>query len=195
MGINSNLEAGGHELHVQTEDLGLEQACIVTHVFAEDGQVLWVARFDYSRHLGGANLRMSLPKVMHAHHLAVIQRVQRVLRGHEAEIDEWFRASGAPMDSIPPALVRPSQVVSKGPDSPVECAGRAGEVSYPARVRDHDRRLAAAASDEGFSLYRRGDLEGALLCWSRAVELDPKNRGYRVNLARLSALLERPPRT
>jgi hypothetical protein len=195
MGINSNINVGGRTLHVQTEDLGMEEACIVTHVFGEDGRVLWVARYDYSRHVTGANLRTSLPKVMHAHHLAVIQRVQRVLGENEAELGEWYPAPGAPLDSIAGVPPRRSQVVTRRPAFALDPAGQTVRVSHDReQVCDHDRHLAVVACDEGLSLYRRGDLEGALLCWSRAVELDPRNASYRGNLERLRTLLEELPR-
>jgi hypothetical protein len=75
MGMNHNLEVDGVAFHVQTEDLGPRVPQIVTHVFREGGQVIKVARLDYSKHLANPNLSRALPKVIRAHHQAVTRKL------------------------------------------------------------------------------------------------------------------------
>jgi hypothetical protein len=77
IGLNTNLILGDQLLHVQTEDLGRQRACIVTHVFSKDGQVIQKVRFDYSQHLGHPNLLGILPRAMRAQHVAVMQRLRK----------------------------------------------------------------------------------------------------------------------
>lgn len=75
MGMNHNVELDGVPYHIQTEDLGPRLAQIVSHVFREGGQVIKVARLDYSRHLNNPNLAKALPKVIRAHHRAVTRKL------------------------------------------------------------------------------------------------------------------------
>lgn len=77
IGLNTNLTVGGQLLHVQTEDLGRQRATIVTHVFANGGQVIQKVRFDYSQHLGHPNLAGILPRAMRAQHTAIMQRLRK----------------------------------------------------------------------------------------------------------------------
>ena len=77
IGLNSNLSVGAQHLHVQTEDLGRQRACIVTHVFSKEGQVIQKVRFDYSCHLAHPNLLGILPRAMRAQHTAVMQRLRK----------------------------------------------------------------------------------------------------------------------
>lgn len=97
IGINHNVAVRGAVFHIQTEDLGPALAQVVTHVFAEGGQVVKVARLDYSRHLDSPNLSSALPKVVRAHHQAVTRKL----------------LAGA-LDSLPELLVlRPSTEAEK----------------------------------------------------------------------------------
>jgi hypothetical protein len=85
IGLNTNLTVGGLVLHVQTEDLGRQRACIVTHVFSSGGQVVRKVRFDYSKHLGHPKLAQILPRAMQTQHVAVMQRLRA--EGAEPELD------------------------------------------------------------------------------------------------------------
>lgn len=75
IGMNHNVAVKGVVFHIQTEDLGLATAQVVTHVFAEGGRVVKVARLDYSKHLNSPNLANALPKVVRAHHQAVTRKL------------------------------------------------------------------------------------------------------------------------
>jgi hypothetical protein len=46
-GVNRVFEQGGHEYHIQAEDLGGEQACFEVRVF-DRGSVLWRKRVGYA---------------------------------------------------------------------------------------------------------------------------------------------------
>ncbi len=76
VGLNTNIQVGGQVLHVQTEDFGRHHPAIVTHVFAPNGQVTRVVRFDYSKHVDHPSLRSILPRAMNAQHTAVVQQLQ-----------------------------------------------------------------------------------------------------------------------
>jgi hypothetical protein len=76
IGLNTNITVEDQVFHVQTEDLGRQRACIVTHVFSSGGQVIRKVRFDYSKHLGHPNLAHILPRAMQTQHVAVMQRLR-----------------------------------------------------------------------------------------------------------------------
>lgn len=77
MGLNTNISQDGRNFHVQTEDWGPDRPQIVTHVFADGGRVIGVARIDYTQHLAKPNLPMLLPSALKAHHTSVVNRVRR----------------------------------------------------------------------------------------------------------------------
>jgi hypothetical protein len=88
MGINSNVVVDGVTFHVQSEDLGPRVPQLITHVFREGGTVVKVAKLDYSNHLTKPNLNTVLSRVMKAHHVKVLRKLQR-----------------GRMDSIPPSVI------------------------------------------------------------------------------------------
>lgn len=50
-GVNRVYEHDGRELHIQAEDLGVEQACFEVRVY-DGGAVLWRKRLPYAELLG-----------------------------------------------------------------------------------------------------------------------------------------------
>jgi hypothetical protein len=47
IGVNRVFHHGGHEYHIQCEDLGVEQSCFEVRVY-DRGTVLWQKRVDYT---------------------------------------------------------------------------------------------------------------------------------------------------
>jgi hypothetical protein len=88
MGINSNVIVDGVTFHVQSEDWGPRIPQLITHVFREGGTVVKVVKLDYSVHLSKPNLQTVLLRIMKAHHVKVLRKLER-----------------GRMDSIPPAIV------------------------------------------------------------------------------------------
>jgi hypothetical protein len=88
MGINSNVCVNGVTFHVQSEDLGPRIPQLITHVFREGGTVVKVVKLDYSVHLSKPHLQTVLLRIMKAHHVKVLRKLER-----------------GRMDSIPPAIV------------------------------------------------------------------------------------------
>jgi hypothetical protein len=75
MGHNTNVPTSSGLLHVQTEDLGLESATIVTHVFGPGGNVLKVEQYDYRKHIENPRLPELLPRALRARHDSVVRRL------------------------------------------------------------------------------------------------------------------------
>ena len=52
LGYNNNVRHRGHVFHIQTEDSGMNNPRIMTHLFADGGRIVKSTRTDYSEHLG-----------------------------------------------------------------------------------------------------------------------------------------------
>lgn len=118
IGLNTNLALGDQQLHVQTEDMGRQRASIVTYVFSKDGQVIQKVRFDYSQHLGHANLLGILPRAIRAQHAAVIQKLRKEGVGAEPEGVGAEPAASISQTDLP-CLTDPSQAPSPEAPKPV----------------------------------------------------------------------------
>lgn len=75
VGHNTNVPTSRGLLHVQTEDLGLESATIVTHVFGPGGNVLKVEQYDYREHLRNPRLPELLPRALRERHDSVVRKL------------------------------------------------------------------------------------------------------------------------
>jgi hypothetical protein len=78
VGVNRVYEHDGRELHLQAEDLGLEQACFEVRVY-DGGTVLWRKRVPYADVLAlklpkleqEENLRSLMEKTLHTVQAAI----------------------------------------------------------------------------------------------------------------------------
>jgi hypothetical protein len=126
---------------------------------------------------------------------------------HHPEIN---RPGGSPRnDILPPQGPPPSaRIITKtydvcgvGWDAAVEhtrsqkekATETAPKECHPQGPRDNAREAYEAfeAFDEGLAKVGEGDNRSALVAWARAIALDPDNRKYRVNLAKLLGKMER----
>lgn len=207
MGLNSNITVGGLPFHVQTEDLGSKKAQIVTHVFADGGRVVKVARVDYSKHLERPNLRAALPKAMKAHHSLVARKLQigeldsvcaLVTLGAPSEAAQGREPEGVRTRSIPEAApiscVRASQkAVEAEPRSSAPVPARAAHSIPPSRIRNQlfqrtrtrpNQEPAGQLHRMGVEYLAAGANREALLYLTRAVQLEPMNESFRTSLQR-----------
>jgi hypothetical protein len=99
----------------------------LSHVFREGGTVVKVAKLDYSAHLAKPNLQSVLLRVMKAHHVKILRKLER-----------------GRMDSIPPAIImRPTTseedsrlfVESSLPQNPAPVVALKAPSSIPSSVR------------------------------------------------------------
>ncbi len=59
MGFNNNIKFQDQVFHVQTEDSGLDQPHIITHLFADGGRVIKSHKRDYDEHVRAPTSRSS----------------------------------------------------------------------------------------------------------------------------------------
>lgn len=88
MGFNNNIKAKGTVFHVQTEDSGLDQPHIITHLFADGGRVIKSHKRSYADHTTRADVAEYVRGLMKAQHLEMVMalrdgRFDGVIAGRE----------------------------------------------------------------------------------------------------------------
>ena len=84
-GFNNNFRYRGVLFHVQTEDSGIGNPHVITHLF-HGGNILASEKLDYSDKLDAADLEEAVRELMESQHRAMIKRLQRGL--HDSVILE-----------------------------------------------------------------------------------------------------------
>lgn len=111
-GFNNNFRHRGVLFHVQTEDSGISNPHVITHLF-HGGNILASEKLDYSDKLGAEDLEDVLRELMETQHKAMLKRLQRGL--HDSVILERL---GPDAFSNAPASVRSdADLVPVGPDA------------------------------------------------------------------------------
>jgi len=88
MGFNNNIKFRDTVFHVQTEDSGLDQPHIITHLFADGGRVIKSHKRAYTEHTTRADVAEYVRGLMKAQHLEMVMflrdgRFDGVLAGRE----------------------------------------------------------------------------------------------------------------
>lgn len=72
MGFNNNIKFRGAVFHVQTEDSGLDQPHIITHLFADGGRVIKSHKRSYASEVSRADVAEYVRALMKAQHLEMV---------------------------------------------------------------------------------------------------------------------------
>ncbi len=88
MGFNNNIKFREQVFHVQTEDSGLDQPHIITHLFADGGRVVKSHKRSYADAVARADVAEHVRGLMKSQHLEMVLllregRFDGVLAGHE----------------------------------------------------------------------------------------------------------------
>lgn len=90
LGFNNNVRHRGRVFHLQTEDSGIRNPRIVTHLFADGGRIIKTLRSAYSEHLKRADLPGFVRQMMKAQHKAMFSALR------SGELDELLLAACGP---------------------------------------------------------------------------------------------------
>jgi hypothetical protein len=82
MGFNNNVKSQGQVFHVQTEDSGLDQPHIITHLFADGGRIIKSYKRSYAEHVARADVATYVRDLMKGQHM------EMVLHLREGRFDE-----------------------------------------------------------------------------------------------------------
>jgi hypothetical protein len=195
IGLNTNLTVADREYHVQTEDLGLQRTCIVTHVFAKNGQVVLKLRFDYGKYVGHPNLGSIVPRAMQAQHVSVMQKLRREGEPSVAvsHTDLPCVPETTPSPDLPPsepAQRRPrlqsgvwDRLVAQAKSEREREHTQAPTIALPEPTPEPSPNIGGSSTAEAEPKELRSEEALVLLC--QAVEREPKNRTYRARLLRV----------
>ncbi|HEY8945276.1 MAG TPA: FHA domain-containing protein [Polyangiaceae bacterium] len=72
MGFNNNIKSHDQLFHVQTEDSGLDQPHVITHLFADGGRVIKSHKRSYAADVSKPNVGELVRELMKAQHLEMV---------------------------------------------------------------------------------------------------------------------------
>ncbi|MEO8902660.1 MAG: FHA domain-containing protein [Polyangiaceae bacterium] len=131
MGFNNNIKFKEMVFHVQTEDSGLDQPHIITHLFADGGRVIKSHKRLYAEHVARTDIAEYVRSLMKAQHLEMVMFLRNgsfdgVLAGREM--------GGMTLMTGPPAAVVKASGKEKPPISakPAPEPAPAAEPAEPA---------------------------------------------------------------
>ena len=68
LGFNNNVRHRGRIFHIQTEDSGVKNPRIVTHLFADGGRIIKTTRTEYAEHIDRADMQTFVRSLMKEQH-------------------------------------------------------------------------------------------------------------------------------
>ncbi len=68
LGFNNNVRHRGRIFHIQTEDSGVKNPRIVTHLFADGGRIIKTTRTEYSQHVARPDMQPFVRSLMKEQH-------------------------------------------------------------------------------------------------------------------------------
>jgi hypothetical protein len=99
MGFNNNIRSGDAVFHVQTEDSGLDQPHVITHLFADGGRVIKSHKRSYADQIARADIGDFVRKLMKAQHLEMVLALRE---GRFAEVVAGRAVGGMELLTQPP---------------------------------------------------------------------------------------------
>lgn len=130
MGFNNNVRFEDRVFHVQTEDSGLDQPHIITHLFADGGRVIKSHKRSYAEHVARPDVGEFVRALMKSQHLEMVLmlregRFERILAGQEI--------GGVELLTSPPAV--DMQQLARQRQQRVEARQSTADATAPPSVR------------------------------------------------------------
>ena len=136
VGFNNNVKYGGNVFHIQTEDSGLDQPHIITHLFADGGRIIKSHKRSYASEVKRDDVAAYVRALMKGQHMemAIMLREGKLRRGHrrprrrrhaaprgaaarrdpEARDEEGDARRGRPRPALGPAAARAAAAAEPG---------------------------------------------------------------------------------
>lgn len=116
LGFNNNVRHRGRVFHIQTEDSGVKNPRIVTHLFADGGRIIKTTRTAYNELLQKSDLSQQVRQMMKEQHKAMFAALRA------GDLDELLEASCGPLP-LPPATPRAAKAEPAAkPEPPAKAA-------------------------------------------------------------------------
>lgn len=110
MGFNNNIKFRDQVFHVQTEDSGLDQPHIITHLFADGGRVIKSHKRDYDEHVRRSDVAEFVRSLMKAQHLEMVLMLRE---GKFDAVIEGREIGGVHLFKEPPNVENIKKLASK----------------------------------------------------------------------------------
>lgn len=94
VGSNTNVRHRGRVFHVQTEDSGLKNPNITTHLFADGGRIVATKKANYAAHVGDENYVEVVRRMMQAQHKEMFISLRNGEYDDEIGFDETAKPEG-----------------------------------------------------------------------------------------------------
>jgi len=127
LGFNNNVRHRGRIFHIQTEDSGIKNPRIITHLFADGGRIIKTTRTEYTEHVSRPDMQPFVRGLMKEQHKGMFTALRM------GDLDDLLEVACGPFEQAAPA--------SK---SPV----KATAVSAPPVVAVSELRVAERASSQ-----------------------------------------------
>jgi len=107
LGYNNNVRHRRRIFHIQTEDSGVNNPLIRTHLFADGGRIVKSTRTDYSEHLESDDMKVVVKNLMKEQHKGMFVALR------SGELDDVI---GFDEETEPPSLAGGKSVLDKAAD-------------------------------------------------------------------------------
>ena len=132
LGFNNNVRHRGRIFHIQTEDSGIKNPRIVTHLFADGGRIIKTTRTEYTEHVARPDMQPFVRGLMKEQHKGMFTALRmgdldKLLEDVCGPFEQAAQASKAPA-VVSPAVASPAiaSVASPPVAAPVEAVTAPG---------------------------------------------------------------------
>jgi hypothetical protein len=109
LGFNNNVRHRGRIFHIQTEDSGVKNPRIVTHLFADGGRIIKTTRTEYAEHVARADVQVYVRSLMKEQHKGMFTALRL------GELDTMLESVCGPFEQPAQASKLPPPVVIAPP--------------------------------------------------------------------------------
>ncbi|MEO6603943.1 MAG: hypothetical protein ABIQ16_28930 [Polyangiaceae bacterium] len=146
LGFNNNVRHRGRIFHIQTEDSGVKNPRIVTHLFADGGRIIKTTRVEYAEHLERPDLQNFVRGLMKDQHKDMFTALRLgdldvMLEDVVGKFDQPLHASKAPSATVTAPPPPPPVVTVRSPARDFETPPLASAFGDDERSSDRSHTL------------------------------------------------------
>ena len=102
LGFNNNVRHRGRIFHIQTEDSGIKNPRIITHLFADGGRIIKTTRTEYTEHVSRPDMQPFVRGLMKEQHKGMFTALRM------GDLDDLLEHACGPFEQAAPASKSPA---------------------------------------------------------------------------------------
>jgi hypothetical protein len=102
LGFNNNVRHRGRIFHIQTEDSGIKNPRIITHLFADGGRIIKTTRTEYTEHVSRPDMQPFVRGLMKEQHKGMFTALRM------GDLDDLLEVACGPFEQAAPASKSPA---------------------------------------------------------------------------------------